>query len=790
MDLDTELKWEDKMSLSGQQYRRYKENSRKLTKAQSLSSWGEGLCSFGYEKIIEHVEDIKKKVESGVAGIAHSQLKPLLQLPSEVVAGTTMRTIVDQLTIAPSLHQLAMELADRLWIEAMLNRLTKTQIKKYQRSRQRKRHKIESLKHMQNTEEWTAKERMTCGATLIYIAEKETGLIKIIRDDLPNKKRRVVQPTEECMKWISDAQYADELMTPHYLPTLIPPKKYNNKLKGGYHNKRIAIDLFKSNNELLSEISKGNEPYIQAAEIQANVAWRIKSWMLDAITHAYEQNLEVGCLIPINGWPIPPYPKHLEEDDPAVLKWRVRARSLHIKNEASKSHRIHNAILLNVARQMASKGEFFFPVQLDKRGRFYYRPPYLNPQGNDLARSLLEFGYYTYIQTEEQAHWLRIHGANLYGLKSDWRTRIDWVKEHDQLIKGAGNDPWVNPQFWMRADKPWSFLSFCRTYYEWSLDGPAYKCHQPVMLDCTASGIQHYSGFLRHEGMAEMVNCKNSDKPQDIYAVVMQKVNDRLRDEKDEHARKWLMLQPDRSLAKNPVMCIPYAASYSGFYSFAYKWGIKRAKDLYGNKNWMSKKGSASTIHYMAKILHEETSKTIEPAVQAMTWFKAVGSAAGKANTPLRWTTPSQLLVHQQYNKTQDRRIRLKYSSDICLDIRVKEDCPTLNTTKMSNGLSANIIHSMDSALMCATTINATAKNVINIGGIHDCFIATPSEMSALRDAVRESFVDIYKDDWLTRIKTELKAQIPKTKQEDLPSEPQLGNFDPTHTLSSNYFIT
>lgn len=40
---------------------------------------------------------------------------------------------------------------------------------------------------MQNTEEWTAKERMTCGATLIYIAEKETGLIKIIRDDLPNK---------------------------------------------------------------------------------------------------------------------------------------------------------------------------------------------------------------------------------------------------------------------------------------------------------------------------------------------------------------------------------------------------------------------------------------------------------------------------------------------------------------------------------------------------------------------------------------------------------------------------
>ena len=62
--------------------------------------------------------------------------------------------------------------------------------------------------------------------------------------------------------------------------------------------------------------------------------------------------------------------------------------------------------------------------------------------------------------------------------------------------------------------------------------------------------------------------------------------------------------------------------------------------------------------------------------------------------------------------------------------------------------------------------------------------------MSVVRDAAKESFVEIYKDDWLTKIKDTLKAQLPIETQVDLPSEPQLGNFDPTSTLNSNYFIT
>ena len=128
--------------------------------------------------------------------------------------------------------------------------------------------------------------------------------------------------------------------------------------------------------------------------------------------------------------------------------------------------------------------------------------------------------------------------------------------------------------------------------------------------------------------------------------------------------------------------------------------------------------------------------------------------------------------------------------SDIYLDIRVQEDCPTLNTNKMGNAITANLLHSFDSSIMALTILKCRKKNVINIGGIHDAFVTDPTSMSVVRDAAKESFVEIYKDDWLTKIKDTLKAQIPVHLQLDLPAEPKLGDFDPSTTLSSNYFIT
>ena len=765
-------------------------NRQRKGKMESLSKHGEALSGHGVNQLIVHIRSIRKHIESGRAGLRFAQLKPICLLPPQQVAAAAIRTVIDTLSAAPTLHAVSMNVAEKLWIETMLDRATKTELIKFKKGRSRKAHKMAAIRRMSQTEIWTPQEKIACGNLLVDLIKRETGLIEIVKEHDGRKTRRIVKPTDQCMKWISEVQQQQQLMTPNYLPMLVPPRPWTTPMNGGYLNKGLPLRLFKSNNEIIRDNISGDEDFLKAANIHQSVGYQVHTWMLDKIDHAYENNIEVGCLLPREGWPIPPYPKHLEEDDPSIDKWRKKVKSIHEKNERTKGARISNAKTLWVARRFKDRDAIFFPCSMDFRGRYYYRPPYLNPQGNDVARSLLLFANGTPINNEEDADWLRIHGANLYGLgKSDWRTRIDWVLEREQLIVSAGNEPWLNSEFWMRADKPWSFLAFCRSYFNYKNLGSSYICRLPIHLDCTCSGIQHYAALLRSEDMGELVNLKDTERPQDIYTSVITRVNEVLRASEDPRARKWLMLQPDRSLAKPCVMTTPYAATRTAFYYYAYDWAQKRAKDLFGNGDWTVRKGCMTTMHFMAKILHQEATAMILPAVQAMKYFRAIGLRAGRENQPVQWVTPSGLLVHQQYQDTRETRVKLNYLSDVHLDIRTRLDKPALDSSRMANALSANILHSFDSSHMAMATIHATIENQVqNIGGIHDCFTSTPSEMSRLRDSVRQTFADLYSTDRLTQLKTTLESQI--SNKEDLPPGPTLGELDPTITKKSNYFIT
>lgn len=62
---------------------------------------------------------------------------------------------------------------------------------------------------------------------------------------------------------------------------------------------------------------------------------------------------------------------------------------------------------------------FYLPVRLDYRVRLYCVSQYLNYQGIDLAKSLLEFsiGEKIYLTDDRSISYLKIFGANSYGNK-------------------------------------------------------------------------------------------------------------------------------------------------------------------------------------------------------------------------------------------------------------------------------------------------------------------------------------------------------------------------------------
>ena len=132
----------------------------------------------------------------------------------------------------------------------------------------------------------------------------------------------------------------------------------------------------------------------------------------------------------------------------------------------------------------------------------------------------------------------------------------------------------------------------------------------------------------------------------------------------------------------------------------------------------------------------------------------------------------------------------MNYLSDVHLDIRANEELEDLDTKRMANSLSPNVIHSLDSSHLAFAAIHAHMSGIKNIGGIHDCFVSTPSEMSQLRDSVRWTFAEMYKEPWLSHITTHLTNQIDTTKGKELPPTPVAGDFDPSSVKHSTYFIT
>lgn len=774
-------------------------NRRIAGRMESLSKYGEIITAAGVEHVVSFLRHHVKEMEKGKAGPRYTYLTPLTQIPPAKAAATAMRVVVDQLSQTTKLHALAYEVAEKLWMEAMLYRASPYERKVHKKVRRRFRLKRLDVLKMQNTMIWTPPEKLSTGVFLIQLIAQHTGLISIETRREGVRTVKFVRATDACLDYVEKVQEAGKLLCPFSLPMVVPPRPWLSAVEGGYLTDIPNNVLLKDNSLMVAEHSQGDEPFIQAANQQQSVPWRINGWVLEHLQYAWDKSLHIGKLMPREGFPVPPYPKHLADDHPDVTQWKFNARRIHDQNDATRNRRIATAKQLWVARRLVDEPRLYFPMQLDFRGRYYYRPPFVNPQANDIGRSLLLFANGTPITTNEEADWLRIHGANVYGLgKVTWQARLDWVHEHQLEIERVGRDPWAAAEFWTKADDPWQFLAFCRTYQQFSHHGYGYICHLPVVLDCTCSGIQHYAALLRCEQMGELVNLMPSDRPQDIYSTVLAKVLDQLRSDAaghqdpkvQAHAQSWLQLSPDRSLTKPVVMTLPYSATRRAVLQYCQEWGFDRAAELYGKDGWCFKRGALAAMHYMATILYRETSVIIGPAKRAMSWFRKVGKVAGDNDIDLHWRSPAGLYVHQKYMDYSRTEIRLYHLSSVSMKLVGSYTPKGLSPTRMGNGLSPNVIHSMDASHMALTTIDAFANGVRNLGGIHDCFATTPAEMNQVRDSVRNSFAAMYSDNWFTLITDQLLQQLPEELHHRLPQRPTLGRLDVNTVRSATYFIT
>lgn len=216
-------------------------------------------------------------------------------------------------------------------------------------------------------------------------------------------------------------------------------------------------------------------------------------------------------------------------------------------------------MLLPVIQYLPDK--FYFPHNLDFRGRAYPIPPNLNHIGDDLSRGLLKFADKRPLGVSG-LRWLKIHLANVCGFdKASFDEREIWTMKHLDEIRDSARTPLEGARWWTKSDDPWQTLATCMELTEaLDLEDPTtFESNLPVHQDGTCNGLQHYAALGGDSVGAKQVNLDVTDVPSDVYTYVANMVDQMIAAdvEKGNPTAKMLVGRVARKTVKQTVSLAP-----------------------------------------------------------------------------------------------------------------------------------------------------------------------------------------------------------------------------------------
>jgi DNA-directed RNA polymerase len=214
-----------------------------------------------------------------------------------------------------------------------------------------------------------------------------------------------------------------------------------------------------------------------------------------------------------------------------------------MQNPQAKISKVREAKAIgDIARRFLDK-TFYHLYYLDFRGRKYVATAYLHEQGCDLSKGLLRRKDRKKI-TEQGFFWLMVAIANTWagsaGREDEAKTdkiplndRVYWALDNEEILLSYAENPKVNVG-WMKADKPWQFISACfelKRFRDWQklcsrliqeeeILEYDYLTNFEAYIDGSTNGSQHLSALTKDEITAPLVNLVPLDLPGDLYTYV------------------------------------------------------------------------------------------------------------------------------------------------------------------------------------------------------------------------------------------------------------------------------
>jgi DNA-directed RNA polymerase len=591
------------------------------------------------------------------------------------------------------------------------------------------------------------------------------------------------------------------------LPMLVEPVPWTGFQKGGYIRYPPRFMRFKGNDHVQkmyaeAAIEKGDMDQVFAGiNVLSKTPWRVNNNVLPVMLECWNTGKAIADIPAEN--PEITYPPEPDTTAgvAARIKWKRLVQTLEDEKAGFHSQRCFQNLQLEVARAYANQ-TFYFPHNIDFRGRAYPIPPYLNHMGADNARGLLIFAKGKPLGPTG-LRWLKVHLANVFGYdKASLSEREQFAIEHIDDIYDSANNPLNGSKWWLKAEDPWQCLACCfelRDALE-SPDPTQFVSHLAVHQDGTCNGLQHYAALGGDALGAAQVNLEPGDRPADIYTGVANLVKADIAKEAAQNHPMATVLQGKitRKVVKQTVMTNVYGVTFVGARAQVHK----QLDDIMPNlseceienyhlsayiaakifKALAAMFNGAHNIQYWLSDCADRISTAVTPEqiqqLQARRDGKAIPKspkykaealkyaekklnirvskgAVAEFKSSVIWTTPLKLPVVQPYRATKTREIVTALQG-----ITIREPRPNdpVSKRKQLQAFPPNFIHSLDATHMLLSALKCDEIG-LTFASVHDSFWTHAGDVPVMNQVLRDAFVRMHSEDIMGRLASEFRAR-------------------------------
>ncbi|RYO78804.1 hypothetical protein DL766_009567 [Monosporascus sp. MC13-8B] len=608
------------------------------------------------------------------------------------------------------------------------------------------------------------------------------------------KKVGVILPNKWLVDLLKREPRGDFLA--RHLPMLVEPEPWTKFDKGGFlvsPSQLVRIKNGEKDQRIYAEaaVDRGDmEQVSKGLDVLGRTAWQINQPVFDVMLEAWNTGEKLANIPPLHpSIRIPPEPAE-SEDMMHRREWFKAVKAAENLKSGMHSERCFMNFQLEIARALKDQ-TFYFPHNMDFRGRAYPIPTYLNHMGADHTRGLLRFAVGKELG-ENGLRWLKVHLANVFGFdKASLREREAFTVDNLANISDSVTNPLNGKRWWLKAEDPWQCLATCFELKA-ALDSPdptKFVSHLPVHQDGTCNGLQHYAALGGDLWGAQQVNLVPGERPADVYSAVADLVKQSVAEdvESDNFMGKAVDGKITRKVVKQTVMTNVYGVTFVG----AKAQVLKQLDAAY--PNLQEETGVPATVlaSYIATKIFKALSTMFRGAHDIQYWLGECAGrvcraltpeqldqvAEGPAPSPVKsrtkktksateelldsfrstiiWTTPLRMPVVQPYRKSGTRIVQTSLQD---LNLQVPDRSDPVNRRKQLQAFPPNFIHSLDASHMLLSALECDELG-LSFAAVHDSFWTHAADVDVMNRVLRDAFIRIHSEDVIGRLAAEFEAR-------------------------------